>query len=554
VLPRGTGTSLSVRIVVLMVAAVLPLAALGASFAWVAGETAVRAEIRARYETARVFATLVETVIEGVSQVAAFNAGLEGLDDATRCSRMLARMLETLPIVEGAGIKVGSSLVCSVERGDGRSFSAEGSEWHDGAGIVVGPEGEAVLRIVRAISAEAPAVIVHVALPDIWRRLAGLAGFSESDVFLLTENGGIIGDPDGAIEPGKISAVAGALVQGPDPSMPVVAVDSDEVGFVAFARVGETSLRVAVTSDEAPVANASGARLVVVLLLPLLFLAAAVATAWFGVDRLVNRWIRRLRRTAGLYGAGRLSARVGPIEQAPIELQSLARAFDDMALSIEQRSRDLERALTEREHFLRELHHRIKNNFQMIASLLSLQRRELREPIEPAIREAHDRVQALAAAYRVSYADADTNAVPVAALMVELLERLRESAGAPASSLRVSDQTAGIVLHLDRAIPLALLTTELVAPMLDLVRQHPNDVLSVMTRVSPGEMQAIDVVIATTGTELSENRRAGLSSRLVTAYLAQLGADLQRSPVLLSLSMPVEAAHAPVKAPAPVAG
>src|SRR5690606_30377270 len=120
-------------------------------------------------------------------------------------------------------------------------------------------------------------------------------------------------------------------------------------------------------------------------------------------DRLVNRWIRRMRRTAALYGAGRLSARVGAIEQAPVELQSLARAFDDMAFSVEQRSRDLERAVAEREHFLRELHHRIKNNFQMIASLLSLQRRELRPPIEPAIREAHDRVQALAAAYRVSY-------------------------------------------------------------------------------------------------------------------------------------------------------
>ena len=73
------GIPIGGRIGLLLVAAVLPLAALGAAYAWIAGETARNAEMRARYETARVVAGAVESVVEGASRATDVILASEGV-------------------------------------------------------------------------------------------------------------------------------------------------------------------------------------------------------------------------------------------------------------------------------------------------------------------------------------------------------------------------------------------------------------------------------------------------------------------------------------------
>lgn len=534
------GASLGLRIIFLMVAAVLPLAALGASFAWISGETAYTAEMQTRYETARVFASQVETVVEGVSRVTAYSVQLASIDEPDGCAIMVEEMLRSMPAVRSAELVLAGTSICAREREAGEIVPPAGlpgpAPPRTLNRVVLGSDGAPVLQVVESRTTTLdPVLVVEIALDPVWERLAAIDGYSEPDVFLLTDAGDVVANPRGTPQGTRLDAVAAALTAS-KASGPVIPVENPDVGYVAFADIGQTTLRLAVTSPNGPLGRADASRLVIVVLLPLLFLAAAVATAWFGVDRLVNRWIRRMRRTSALYGAGRLSARVGAIEQAPVEFRSLASAFDDMAASVEARSHELERALAEREHFLRELHHRIKNNFQMIASLLSLQRREVAQPVVSAIREAHDRVQALAAAYRVSYADADTNSVPIQALVADLMERLRESAGASRSILRLVDATDGAILHLDRAIPLALLTTELVAPLLDVAGAAADPLVLTTRLVDHGATLHLEL---TWPEGLAKPASRGrLSDRLISAYVGQLSATLERVNGRLTIALP----------------
>ncbi|WP_075217199.1 sensor histidine kinase [Mongoliimonas terrestris] len=526
------GLPLGVRIGLLLVAAVLPLATLGAVYAWTAGETAREAEMRARYETARVVAGLVEAVSEGAARATDITLAIDGVaTDPNRCRTALTRLMDLVDKIADASILSGGERVCGLVR------TGTGLQPVTGTVLSLAPRPDAVMaigagdrpsiRIVRTRPAgPGPIALIHVALDPIWQRIAtSVAGLGRSRVFLLTEAGGVIADPEGVVETAEISAVVAAVNNVSAGGLPVVQVNAPGAGYVAIARVAETNVRVAVTSDVSAITPPLPVRIALVAGLPFLFLVAAVAIAWFGVDRLVNRWVRRLGRVTRHYGEGALSERVGALHNAPEEFRQFGESFDTMAARIEVRSADLERALAEKNHFVRELHHRVKNNFQMIASLLTLQRREADAATEVAIREAHDRVQALAAAYRASYADGETGQVPIASLMVDLVERLRESADLTGRSVTMEEMGEGMALHLDRAIPFALLMTELLVPVFD--RAHTSDDTVRISVAWLDETRTRFCASIVTGHDDVTVTRP-LSERLARAYAAQLGADVRR--------------------------
>lgn len=540
---RDKGLPLGGRIGLLLVAAVLPLATLSGVYAWIAGDTARSAEMRARYETARVVAGVVESMVEGAGRAADFMLAVDGVAiDPDRCAIGAARLLGLVETVSDVSVLApDGARVCGLARG------ATAPKAITGAVPAVSARSDAVMamatgdlpaiRVVRAPDGEAgPLAVAHVGLAPIWNRVASsVAGLGRSRVFILTQSGGVIADPSGVVETSQISAVIAAVNDTSAGELPVVQLDGPDAGFVAIARVGSTSLRVAVASDAAGVGRSLAAQIALVTGLPLLFLAAAVGISWFGVDRLVNRWIRQLGRATRRYGEGDLTARVGPIPEAPEEFRALGQSFDDMAARIEARSTELERALGEKDHFVRELHHRVKNNFQMIASLLTLQRREAEPAVETAIREAHDRVQALASAYRASYADGETGSVPLPSLVVDLVERLRESARLSSRAVVFDALDEGLTAHLDRAIPFALLMTEILVPIFDRVGAEEEAV-----RITLGWAEGLPDTVRTRIVALTGTRGTAraLSDRLTRAYAAQLGATLRRGDDVIEILLP----------------
>lgn len=541
---RRRGIPIGGRLGLLLVAAVLPLATLSAVYAWLAGETARQAELRARYEAARVVAGTVAGVVEGAGRATDFLLRVDDVfSDPEVCREALQRLLTVVEPIADASLFVGDRRVCGLLRREDATTDIAGASPDPrtlaDAVVALGAAGQPNIRLVRhADGASTPSsAVVHVRLEPIWRRITStVAEFGSGQVFLLTEVGGVISDPGGLVPTSSVSAVIAAVNQRDGVGgIPVYPVDAPGIGFISIARVADTSLRVAIATEGEALPRNLPLRIAMVALVPALFLAAAVGIAWFGVDRLVNRWVRRLGRATRVYGEGDLSARVGPMPDAAEEFRALGESFDSMAARIEGRSFELEHALNEKAHFVRELHHRVKNNFQMIASLLTLQRREADGATEAAIREAHDRVQALAAAYRASYADGETGSVPLGALLVDLVERLRESANLSSRVVAFEIAPEPISMHLDRAIPFALLMTELLVPLLG---QADDDEEAI--RIEAGWADASHATVCTrmvTALDTAPSDRP-LSDRLARAYAAQLGATIERAAGSIDVRLP----------------
>ena len=120
----------------------------------------------------------------------------------------------------------------------------------------------------------------------------------------------------------------------------------------------------------------------------------------------------------------------------------------------------LEQSLCERESLIREIHHRVKNNLQLIISMLSLQRSSKdTESVTEGLKAASRRVYAISTVYEQLIRADRVASVDMAEYLNELASMLQANSG----SIRVEMDVVPVILDIDRAVPIALIVNELVA-------------------------------------------------------------------------------------------
>ncbi len=275
------------------------------------------------------------------------------------------------------------------------------------------------------------------------------------------------------------------------------------------------------------------------LLLPVTLLAVVFVVLRFGMQRFLLRYLRHIYGTFRQYGAGDTEARVGRLERAPAEIQLLGMTFDMMADRIAYRTKDLENSLAEQQRLTRELHHRIKNTLQMIASLVGMQRREATlDSDKAALRVALERVQGISAAFRVSYATNEGTDVGLEDLVREVVDALREPVRLPSGRIRfMAREAAHTTIVLDKAIPLAFILAELLPPRFDGLSAQEQITIA----IAPEGTRARLEISGPRGYLAAEgdDPHAPLKTRLMRAYLAQLSAEYEVEGSAVSLLIPV---------------
>ncbi len=123
----------------------------------------------------------------------------------------------------------------------------------------------------------------------------------------------------------------------------------------------------------------------------------------------------------------------------------------------------LRESLRERETLLKEVHHRVKNNLQVMVSLFALEAERISDPLaRAALLDSQERLHSMAMIHEQLYQSADLARVDLAAYVNSLVSALR-AVHRPAAGVEIRVVTAPVQLGIDRAVPCALVIHELVS-------------------------------------------------------------------------------------------
>jgi len=141
-------------------------------------------------------------------------------------------------------------------------------------------------------------------------------------------------------------------------------------------------------------------------------------------------------------------------------------AFAGISRDITQRKKaeaEIRHSLKEKETLLREIHHRVKNNMQIISSLLRLQAKYLKnkEDIE-IFKESHNRISSMSLIHEKLYQSRDFTNIDFNVYVRDLVKGLFHSYGTDESRIKLKINVGNFPMGIDSAIPCGLIINELV--------------------------------------------------------------------------------------------
>jgi two-component sensor histidine kinase len=322
----------------------------------------------------------------------------------------------------------------------------------------------AVARHDGATGEFAGAVLVTIRVTAFATAVRNLALGPNSVAYVMDSDGILVVDQAGDKRPYYLGApmvgYASMLVVGGDRELRAPGRDGIDRTYVA-KEIADGALFVVVGLPFSSPWSSLDVGLIVGIFAPTVMLALAVLLIWLASDYLVIRHVRALSSAARAYSRGNLQARP-VVAGASAELRELADVFGRMARRIESRERELKGTIEQKELLLREIHHRVKNNLQIVTSLLNLRAQSIQSrAARQAMLEAQTRIKALALVHRNLYEQDDVRSVELHAFLGELAELLAGIAD-PQVAGRVDVRTRidATRVSTDQAIPIALLITE----------------------------------------------------------------------------------------------
>ncbi len=215
--------------------------------------------------------------------------------------------------------------------------------------------------------------------------------------------------------------------------------------------------------------------------------------------------------------------RLIPVLKRELEQAKIRRERQQAQAALMEEHGRLKAALAEKEVLLREVHHRVKNNLQIIGSLLDLQAGLVQDhSAQEALRQTKHRMEALAHVHEQLYQAPELGRIAMGRYVQSLLAELRQAYGTPHVSLRTT--VGEVVLSIDSAIPCGLIVTELVANAFKYA--FPDGVAGTISVALQAVDEQYQLQVSDNGIGLPPGfdleRRSSLGLRLVQLLVRQL--------------------------------
>ncbi len=189
----------------------------------------------------------------------------------------------------------------------------------------------------------------------------------------------------------------------------------------------------------------------------------------------------------------------------------------------------------QKEILLKEIHHRVKNNLQVISSLLSLQSNNIEDKTAlSAVQEGQNRVKSIALIHQKLYQHEDISRVDFDEYVNELVFYLRSTFQKREDDINILINTHGLSLDIDTAVPLGLIVNELVSNSFKYAfSQTPEATITIELTSADAEGKKLHLIVADNGVGIPEEidleQVDSLGLKLVRMLCQQLDGDMSYS-------------------------
>jgi two-component sensor histidine kinase len=202
----------------------------------------------------------------------------------------------------------------------------------------------------------------------------------------------------------------------------------------------------------------------------------------------------------------------------------------DLEKRVEERTGQLNKSLHEKEVLLKEVHHRVKNNLQIVASLLSLQSRYIKdERVLDMLKESQNRVKTMALVHERLYRSEDIAHIDLADYIRFLATNLFNSYNISPRKIRLTIDIKDIGVDINSAIPVGLIINELVSNSLK--SAFPGEAKGEIIISGHKSADSINIQVKDTGIGMPEGldwkNAESLGLRLVISLVEQLQGTIE---------------------------
>lgn len=205
------------------------------------------------------------------------------------------------------------------------------------------------------------------------------------------------------------------------------------------------------------------------------------------------------------------------------EIADLSNEFNKMAQDLKRSNEELRSSLAHKEVLLREIHHRVKNNMQIISSLLNHQMDSVKDKrLTEAFLESQNRITTMALIHEKLYRSVDLMKIDFKEYVDDLAVGLFQSYGVNTGNIQLNTNVENISMEIDIAIPIGLVINELVTNSIKYAFPEGRKGMIYITARSINDKD-VEIVMGDNGIGIPENldfRKTGtLGLHLVTTLV-----------------------------------
>lgn len=207
------------------------------------------------------------------------------------------------------------------------------------------------------------------------------------------------------------------------------------------------------------------------------------------------------------------------IEQLTLNESLQQEYLKKLEKEVAERTSDLAKQNTENETLLKEVHHRVKNNLQMITSLLNMQQRRLSEnAAKHALNLTKNRVKSISLIHEHLYKHDDFSTINLADYVEELTFMLIESLYRGPKKIKTDTQATNLQVDIETAIPIGLILNELITNSIKYAFQEHDDPQLSISVALINDFLELNVVDNGNGLQ-EEKKTTGFGSTIINSLI-----------------------------------